>query len=75
MTKFKITSKDYLNPTQLQEEFGFTIQMQNIMRMRKNQGQFHSLPFIKIGKVILYKRSEIESWLDRQMSGGIKCVE
>ena len=71
MTKFNIISKDYLNPTQLQEEFGFTIGMQNQMRMRKNQGQAHSLPFIKVGKLILYKRSEIEAWLDRLMVKGV----
>lgn len=71
MTKFNVSSKDYLNPKQLESEFGFTIGMQNQMRMRKNQGQAHSLPFIKVGKLILYKRSEIEAWLDRLMIKGI----
>lgn len=75
MTKFNITSEDYLNPAQLQEEFGLTINMQNKLRMRKNQGQTHSLPFIKIGKLILYNKYEIKAWLDRQLIGGIKCVE
>lgn len=71
MKEINLSNRDYLNPKQLESEFGFTIGMQNQMRMRKNQGQAHSLPFIKVGKLILYKRSEIEAWLDRFAVKGI----
>lgn len=63
---YKANGKDYLNPEQLHEEFGFSIPVQNKMRMRKLR-DFYNLPFIKIGKIILYKRSEIEAWLDERM--------
>lgn len=75
MHKINIANKDYLNPTQLQEQFGISILTQNQMRMRKNQGKQGSLPFIKVGKVILYKRSEIEVWLDERMVNKCKIKQ
>ncbi|EAH6819891.1 DNA-binding protein, partial [Campylobacter jejuni] len=53
-------NKNFLTPKQLEDEFGISISKQNKMRMQKNQNSTNSLPFIKIGKTILYKRSEIE---------------
>ncbi len=63
------TNKDFLTPKKLEAEFGISITRQSKMRMRKNQNQTNSLPFIKLGKLILYKRSEIEKWLDRNSKG------
>lgn len=60
------TNKDYLSPKQLEAEFRISIVMQNKMRMRRWRDDYN-LPYIKVGKVILYKRSEIESWLDERM--------
>ena len=62
-------NKDFLTPKKLETEFGISILKQNKMRMRKNQNQANSLPFIKLGKLILYKRSEIEKWLDNNSKG------
>ena len=63
------TNKDFLTPKMLEAEFGISLIKQSKMRMRKNQNQATSLPFIKLGKLILYKRSEIEKWLDSNSKG------
>ena len=63
------TNKDFLTPKKLEAEFGISIIRQSRMRMRKNQNQTNSLPFIKLGKLILYKRNEIEKWLDSNSKG------
>ncbi|EIA5268078.1 helix-turn-helix domain-containing protein, partial [Campylobacter jejuni] len=64
-------NKNFLTPKQLEDEFGISISKQNKMRMQKNQNSTNSLPFIKIGKTILYKRSEIEIWLDKNTIKGV----
>ncbi|HEB9307569.1 DNA-binding protein [Campylobacter coli] len=60
MQRMEPKNKNFLTPKQLEDEFGISISKQNKMRMQKNQNNANSLPFIKIGKTILYKRSEIE---------------
>lgn len=65
------TNKDFLTPKKLEKEFGISLIKQSKMRMRKNHGKPDTLPFIKIGKTILYKRMDIEAWLDRLMIKGI----
>ena len=62
-------NKDFLTPKKLEAEFGISLIKQSKMRMRKNQNQATSLPFIKLGKLILYKKSEIEKWLDSNSKG------
>lgn len=64
MKSIEPTNKDYLTPKHLESEFGISINKQYKMRMKKNYCKNKAIPFIKIGKVILYKRSEIERWLD-----------
>lgn len=71
MFKFDITSKDFLTPQKLESEFGISISKQYKLRMRKNHNRPDTLPFVRIGKTILYKRTEIEAWLDRIMIKGI----
>ncbi|EAK0420076.1 TPA: helix-turn-helix domain-containing protein [Campylobacter jejuni] len=70
MQQMEPKNKNFLTPKQLEDEFGISISKQNKMRMQKNQNNANSLPFIKIGKTILYKRSEIEIWLDKNMIKG-----
>ncbi|CAM2972829.1 helix-turn-helix domain-containing protein [Helicobacter burdigaliensis] len=70
MQQMEPKNKNFLTPKQLENEFGISISKQNKMRMQKNQNNANSLPFIKIGKTILYKRSEIEIWLDKNMIKG-----
>ncbi|ECO3514865.1 hypothetical protein QR420_08230 [Campylobacter jejuni] len=60
MQQMEPKNKNFLTPKQLEDEFGISISKQNKMRMQKNQNSTNSLSFIKIGKTILYKRSEIE---------------
>jgi len=50
--------KDWLNPKELHEEFGISITKQNRYRREKK------IPFTKLGNATLYKRVQIESWLD-----------
>ena len=71
MKEINLSNKDLLNPKQLESEFGISVAKQYKLRMRKNHGKPDTLPFIKIGKTILYKRMDIEAWLDRLMIKGI----
>ncbi len=54
----------YYTPQDLQNKFGITLSTQSRMRMRKNQAKDKNpLPYIAIGKRILYIASDIEQWL------------
>ncbi|MCK5535575.1 MAG: helix-turn-helix domain-containing protein [Bacteroidales bacterium] len=47
----------FMNPAQLEEEYGFSVANQAQMRVQKR------IPFIKIGGYVKYDREEIEKWL------------
>lgn len=51
------TLKRWLNPKELFEEFGFTVNNQARLRMERK------IPFSKVGKYIRYDRLEIDKWL------------
>ncbi|WP_096015716.1 helix-turn-helix domain-containing protein [Campylobacter lanienae] len=63
MKDIQIQNKEWLTPKQLEAEFGITIGTQNKMRLRKNYENEQSIPFTKVGKRILYLRSDINEWL------------
>ncbi|MBO5063231.1 MAG: helix-turn-helix domain-containing protein [Campylobacter sp.] len=63
MKDIQIQNKEWLTPKQLEAEFGITIGTQNKMRLRKNYENEQSIPFAKVGKRILYLRSDINEWL------------
>lgn len=63
MKEIQIQSTEWLTPKQLEAEFGITIGAQNKMRLRKNYKNEQSIPFAKVGKRILYLRSDINAWL------------
>ena len=48
----------WLTPKQLQTEYSISITKQNRMRREK------TIPYSKIGNAVMYKRQEIEDWLD-----------
>ena len=50
--------KEWLMPSELEEEYGFSRSTQAKYRMARK------IPFSKIGKYIRYKRSEIHKWLE-----------
>ena len=50
--------KEWLDPTELENEFHFSRSTQAKMRMNS------LIPYHKIGKYVRYKRSEINKWLD-----------
>lgn len=54
----ELAKKDWLNPKDLSQEFGISITKQNRYRREKK------ISFSKIGNAVLYKREEIEAWLD-----------
>jgi predicted DNA-binding transcriptional regulator AlpA len=62
------TQKRWLNPNELEEEFGFSVSSQAKMRMANNSS---TLPFSKIGKYIRYDRIEIDTWLENHKVQGI----
>lgn len=58
---------DFITPQDLFAWLGITIGVQNKLRMRKFQRADAAkppLPFIKIGKRVVYRRSEINQWLE-----------
>ena len=61
--------------SKLEFEYGISIPLQNRLRMKKNYTskaalKFAPIPFIKIGKNILYKREIIDQWLETNMIKG-----
>ena len=53
-----VLQKRWLNPTELEEEFGFSKSNQAKYRMDRK------IPFSKLGKYIRYDRIEIKRWLE-----------
>ena len=63
--------KRWLNPRELELEYGFSRSWQSKARM--SSSHIH-LPFVKIGgKFIFYSRDRINDWLeDHAVTGGVK---
>ena len=53
-----VLQKRWLNPTELEEEFGISKSTQAKMRMNR------AIPFNKVSKFIRYDRIEINLWLE-----------
>lgn len=51
--------KEYLNPSEVHQEFGFSVSTLAKWRMSNKH-----LPFSKVGKYIKYKRSDIIKFLE-----------
>lgn len=64
MKKIYIINDEYLTPEQFQNKYGIIIGVQTKMRMRKNRDKF--CDFLKIGRAILYKQSNVDEWLTKQ---------
>lgn len=63
------TQKRWLNPSDLEQEYGFSKSSQSKMRMTSNSS---SLPFTKIGaKYIRYDRYQIDKWLEEHQVQGV----
>ena len=63
-----IKNELWLTPEKLQEQYGFSLQYQKILRMKKNyteeaMAKKMPIPFIKIGGRVLYNKNEIDEWL------------
>lgn len=54
--------KRWLNPSELETEYGFSKSWQSKARMLKSDS---SLPFSKIGKFVKYDRFAIDTWIEK----------
>ena len=59
--------KRWLNPSELEQEYGFSKSTQAKMRMTSNSS---TIPFSKIGKFIRYDRHLIDAWLEQHSIQG-----
>ena len=50
--------KEWLNPVEFAEEFGFSIPTQDRMRRERK------VPYTKVGRNIRYSRTKINEWLE-----------
>lgn len=65
MPKVKPTT-GFLSPQDLVKYFGISLHSQARMRLRKRQeNDKNPLPFIRVGKRILYNEIQIKEWLKR----------
>lgn len=54
----EVSQKQWLNPRELEQEYGFSLSTQAKYRMDRK------IPFSKIGKYIRYSRDDINEWLN-----------
>lgn len=62
-----IVKKRWLNPSELELEYGFSKSTQSKMRMASSHS---NIPFSKIGKYIRYDRASIDKWIEEHQVGG-----
>lgn len=60
------TNSEYLTPNGFAAEFGIPESTQAVWRSTGRYG----LPYIKLGRLVRYRRSEIEAWLASRTMGG-----
>ncbi|MCX6077480.1 MAG: helix-turn-helix domain-containing protein [Campylobacterales bacterium] len=66
--KYAKLAKRWLNPSELEAEYGFSKSTQSKMRMTSNSS---TIPFSKIGgKYIRYSRVAIDKWLEEHQIQG-----
>jgi len=63
-------NETFLTSAELFEQFGIPIQTQAKWRMKNNNKI--KIPFIKLGRRIVYKRSSIEEFLDSLEKNKVK---
>lgn len=69
-----INNGSWLTTDQLQDQYGISRTQQAKLRMRRNYkdgATKYPIPFVKIGKRILYLKADIEKWLLSQRKGAI----
>lgn len=69
-----INNDSWLTTDQLQDQYGISRTQQAKLRMRRNYkdgATKYPIPFVKIGKRILYLKADIEKWLLSQRKGAI----
>ena len=53
------------SPNDLMVNYGISIATQNRLRLKKRQeSDKYPIPFVKIGKRIIYQKDQIEEWID-----------
>ncbi|EYD75295.1 hypothetical protein Rumeso_03119 [Rubellimicrobium mesophilum DSM 19309] len=60
---------DYLDPQRAAEYLGLSVSFLAKLRMAENR---HRGPaFVKLGKVVLYRRTDLDQWLASHVVGGV----
>jgi len=66
--KCNLFLKRWLNPSELEAEYGFSKSTQSKMRMQSSRS---NIPFSKVGKYIRYDRVAIDTWLEKHQVQGV----
>lgn len=65
MPELNSKEENILSPNDLAQNYGISIVTQNRLRLKKRQiNDEYPLPFVKIGKRIIYQKDQIEEWLN-----------
>lgn len=65
MPELASSEPNILSPNDLTINYGISIATQNRLRLKKRQkNDQYPIPYIKIGKRIIYQKNQIEEWLN-----------
>ncbi|MCI6694735.1 MAG: helix-turn-helix domain-containing protein [Campylobacter sp.] len=74
MKEISLQNEAWMTPKELEAQYGITEGAQYKLRMNKNyevSACNNPIPFVRVGKRVLYYKSDIENWLLSQRKGAI----
>lgn len=72
MKEISLKNEAWMTPKELEAQYGITEGAQYKLRMNKNYEDSACncpIPFVRVGKRVLYYKSDIENWLLAQRKG------
>ncbi|MDL2347038.1 hypothetical protein [Campylobacter hyointestinalis] len=63
---YSIDNKEYLTQEEVESEFHLSMNLQKRLRIRSDRDYGDKLPYFKIGKTILYKRSDLIEFIEKK---------
>lgn len=63
---YSVNSKEYLTQEEVESEFHIPMNLQKKLRIRSDRDYGGKLPYFKIGKKILYKRSDLINFIEER---------
>lgn len=72
MKEISLKNEAWMTPKELEAEYGITEGAQYKLRMNKNYEDGvcnNPVPFVRVGKRVLYYKADIENWLLSQRKG------